>query len=213
VPNHPGQFSALGFLLTQARVDRQRTTHLTSRAFDKARAAAILESLVQEATDQLAEQGFAGEIKLLRTVEMRYLGQNYELALTINEADLAPDADIERLWQEFHNTHEARFGFATKGEIIEIVNFGVTAISDSAAPELPTLQPSDRPPAPIGRRRVGYVQGLFDSPVFDRATLRAGDVLDGPLLVEESASVTVVCPGQRVTVDGYGHLLIDTTQS
>jgi N-methylhydantoinase A len=213
VPNHPGQFSAFGFIMTQARVDRQRTAQLTSNRFDKAKAATIMKSLVAEASTQLTDQNFSGELKISRALEMRYLGQNYELELAIEEGDLAPESSIERLWQAFHDTHKARFGFSTKGEIIEIVNFAVTAISAAAIPDMPVLEKAAEPPVAGSRRSVGYVQGRFDVPVFDRAVLRAGHVVDGPLIVEEPASVTVVSPGQRLTVDDYGHLLIDTLQS
>ena len=58
VPNHPGQFSALGFILTDARVDRQRTTQLTSNRFDPARAREIMATLVEEAAAELAQQGY-----------------------------------------------------------------------------------------------------------------------------------------------------------
>jgi N-methylhydantoinase A len=213
VPNHPGQFSAFGFIMTQARVDRQRTAQLISNRFDKQRAAAIMQSLVEEAVAQLAAQDVTGELIVMRTLEMRYLGQNYELELPVQEGALAPEADIERLWQAFHEAHKARFGFNTKGEIIEIVNFGVTAIASAAVPDLPKLGKAAGPPTPTGRRPVGYVQGIFDASVYDRATLRAGHVVDGPIIVEESASVTVVSPGQRLSVDDYGHLLIETTKS
>ena len=210
VPNHPGQFSAYGFIMTQARVDRQRTAQLTSNRFDKAKAAAIMAALVDEATGQLREQGSAAEITVTRSLEMRYLGQNYELELEVDAAALSPGADVEELWQSFHDAHKARFGFNTKGDIIEIVNFGVTAVAATALPEMPKLDRADGPPKPAARRNVGYVQGRFDVPVFDRAILRGGHALDGPLIVEEAASVTVVGPGQRLTVDDYGHLLIDT---
>ncbi|WP_159715963.1 hydantoinase/oxoprolinase family protein [Geminicoccus flavidas] len=213
VPNHPGQFSAYGFILTQARVDRQRTAQLTSNRFDKARAAAIMQSLVDEAKAQLTDQGFSDEIKLTRALEMRYLGQNYELELTVDESTLSPEADIEQLWEAFHAAHKARFGFNTKGDIIEIVNFAVTAISDSAVPEIPKLERATSAPEPMGRRSVGYAQGRFEVDVHDRDRLLAGHVLEGPVIVEEAASVTVVCPGQRLTVDDYGHLLIDTIQA
>ena len=213
VPNHPGQFSAFGFIMTQARVDRHRTAQLTSNRFDKARAASIMSSLVEEASAQLIDDGFSDELKISRTLEMRYLGQNYELELAVEERDLAPESDIELLWRKFHDTHQARFGFSTRGDIIEIVNFGVTAVSASAIPEMPKLEAASGPPLPASHRKVGYVQGQFEVPVFDRGALRAGHGMDGPLIVEEAASVTVVCPGQRLTVDDYGHLLIDIFQN
>ena len=207
VPNHPGQFSALGFTLTDARVDRQRTTQLTSNRFDPARARQIMATLVAEATAELAAQGYTGGIEVQRGLEMRYLGQNYELELPIAEDALA-DAAIEALWAAFHAAHEARFGFSIPGDIIEIVTYTVTALSRTARPELHRLPPADGPPHAIGERRVLFVTGEATTPVYRRDELRAGHALAGPAIVEESASVTVVEPGQRLTVDPWGHLLI-----
>ena len=207
VPNHPGQFSALGFTLTDARVDRQRTTQLTSNRFDPARAREIMATLVAEATAELAAQGYTDGIEVQRGLEMRYLGQNYELELPVAEDALA-DAAIESLWASFHAAHETRFGFSIPGDIIEIVTYTVTALSRTAQPELHRLPPADGPPHAIGERRVLFVTGEATTPVYRRDELRAGHALAGPAIVEESASVTVVEPGQRLTVDPWGHLLI-----
>ncbi|SNB71959.1 N-methylhydantoinase A [Arboricoccus pini] len=210
VPNHPGQFSAFGFIMTNARVDRHRTAQLTSNLYDPARAVEIMSSLVAEAVGQLDGQGFADDIVVARNLEMRYLGQNYELELAVQESDLGHP---ERLWQAFHDTHKARFGFNNPGEIIEIVNFGVTAVSAGTLPEMPRLKAAEGLPVPRAHRQVGYVQGTFEVPVYDRAALGAGQKLKGPVVVEEPASVTVICPGQTLTVDDYGHLLIETPKA
>ena len=138
---------------------------------------------------------------------MRYLGQNYELELPIAEDALADEA-IEALWAAFHAAHEARFGFSIPGDIIEIVTYTVTALSRTARPELHRLPPADGPPVAIGERRVLFVAGEAMTPIYRRDDLRAGHALQGPALVEESASVTVVEPGQGLTVDPFGHLLI-----
>ena len=159
VPNHPGQFSAYGFILTDARVDRQRTTQLTSKRFDSARAREIMATLVAEAEAELAEQGYTAGIEVTRALEMRYLGQNYELELAVTEADLANGA-TQRLWQSFHAAHEARFGFAIPGEIVEIVNYTTTVVSRTAKPELPRLGRAEADPVPIGDRPVRYTGGV-----------------------------------------------------
>jgi N-methylhydantoinase A len=211
IPNHPGQFSAYGFVMTDARVDRQRTTQLTSRSFDPEKGARVMDTLVAEAVAELEAQGYREDIEVHRALEMRYLGQNYELELAIG-ADALQSDRIGRLWQAFHEAHAARFGFNTPGEIIEIVTYAVTAISRTAKPDLPRLAPAAAPPVPTGRRKVGYPGGSFEVPVFDRARLRAGHAIAGPAVVEESASVTVVNPGQSLTVDQYGHLFIAAAQ-
>jgi N-methylhydantoinase A len=208
IPNHPGQFSAYGFIMTNARVDRQRTTQLTSRRFDPARAAEVMETLVREGVAELAEQGYTEGIEAYRALEMRYLGQNYELELPVGPEALAAGKE-ERLWRAFHEAHAARFGFSTPGEIIEIVNYTATVVSRTAKPEPLRLPAGTGEPEPVAHRAIRYPGGTHEVPVYRREALRAGDRIKGPAVVEEAASVTVVNPGQLLTVDPFGHLLID----
>jgi N-methylhydantoinase A len=208
VPNHPGQFSAYGFIMTNPRVDRQRTTQITNIRFDPARAAEVMKTLVAEGLAELREQGYTRGIEVYRALEMRYLGQNYELELAVGADALAADR-VERLWESFHEAHEARFGFKTPGEIIEIVNYTATLVSRTANPDLPRLAAAGGPPVPARYRRVGFPKGARESvPVFDRTSLLAGHAIDGPAIVEEAASVTVLNPGQRLSVDAFGQLFI-----
>ena len=192
VPNHPGQFSALGFILTDARVDRQRTTQLTSNRFDPARAREIMATLVAEATAELAQQGYRSDIEVQRGLEMRYLGQNYELELPVG-ADALDDDAVDRLWQSFHAAHETRFGFAIPGDIIEIVTYTVTAISRTARPDLQRLASAEGPPRPWPSGRC-CSSAAPSPPVYRRDALRAGHALTGPALVEETASVRSSSP-------------------
>jgi N-methylhydantoinase A len=210
VPIHPAQFSAYGFILTDARVDRQRTTQLTSKRFDTAVANRIMEELVVESVEGLVGQGYRENITVHRGLEMRYLGQNYELELPVPFDRFDPET-VDQLWQRFHEAHEARFGFAIPGEIIEIVTYTVTAIAPTPKPDARPIATGGRAPEPKARRRVWFVDGVHDVPVYDRASLCYGQSIAGPALVEEEASVTVVESGHRLRPDGRGHLLIDVT--
>ncbi len=207
VPNHPGQFSAYGFILTDARVDRQRTIQMTSHGFPAARARAMLAELEAQALQELHDQDYKERITVTSSLEMRYLGQNYELELPIG-ADALADERIPLLWQAFHAAHEARFGFAIPGEPIEIVNLAVTAVSRTDRPqdrELETGMPEGRATA---ERPVRFADGWHDTAVYMRNTLAPGQTIQGPALIEEAASVTVVEPGQALAVDRFGHLVI-----
>lgn len=208
VPNHPGQFSAYGFILTDARVDRQRTIQMTSHDFPAARARAMLAELEAQALQELRDQDYLDRITVSRALEMRYLGQNYELELAISE-DALDDGRIPALWETFHAAHEARFGFAIPGEPIEIVNVSVTAISRTERPADMELDPAMPPGRPVAERQVRFTDGRHTTPVYARTSLAPGQELTGPLLVEEAASVTVVEPGQTLGVDRFGHLLIE----
>lgn len=207
VPVHPGQFSAYGFIMTNARVDRQRTTQLISTRFDVARANQVMDELVQQSLDELKAQGYTQDIEIHRALEMRYLGQNYELELPLVEKRFS-EATIPALWKLFHDTHKTRFGFSNPGEIIEIVNYIVTAVARTAKPELTGIAKGKGKPKPKERRDVWFISGKRETPVYDRSSLLAGQTISGPALIEEDTSVTVLDEGHSLTMHPHGHMLI-----
>ncbi len=207
VPNHPGQFSAYGFILTDARVDRHRTLQLISSRFDRERATKTLQTLVAESIKELKDQGYSRDIQVYRSLEMRYFGQNYEQELPISFDAFTPETTAA-LWEQFHATHLARFGFEIPGETIEIVNFSVTAVSASEKPIFKEIASGRDNAAPVEKRPVTYVERTLETPVFRRDQLASGQRIAGPALIEEAASVTVLNPGYGLVVDKYGNLVV-----
>ena len=207
VPNHPGQFSAFGFILTDARIDLERTAQMTSKAFDAERANQVMADLARESVEALRAQGHDENIQLYRSLEMRYFGQNHELEVPV-DFERFDDAAIAGLWRKFHGTHRARYDFDIPRETIELISVKTSALSVTPQPELPRLAAARGEPAPVERRTVVFDDGAHETPVYARAELRAGHCLTGPAVIEEAASVTVVRPGLPVRVDDFGHLLI-----
>ena len=207
VPNHPGQFSAFGFLMTDARVDLERTAQMTSAAFDQDHANRVLSDLMREGVAALEEQGYTENIEILRSLEMRYLGQNHELDVPI-DFDRFDESTLPGLWQAFHRAHRGRFNFDIPGEKIEMTSVKVTAVSVTDKPQLAEVGRAEGAPAPAATRRVLFEEGWQEAPVHDRAALREGHRFEGPALIEEPASVTVIRPGQPVRIDRYGNILI-----
>jgi N-methylhydantoinase A len=191
VPNYPGQFSAFGFIMTDARVDRHRTVQQISKFFDGARATRAM-------TDRIAVH---------RSIEARYLGQNHELELSF-PANEFNDQTIADMWTRFHEEHQGRFGFSIPGETIETVNLKVVAVAVSEKPRIRELPTSKGTPKKTGQRRVRYADGWHEVPVYDRDSFHQGDRIIGPAVIEESASVTVLQPGQKLRVDQLGNLII-----
>ena len=207
VPNHPGQFSAYGFVVTDARVDRHRTLQMSSRSFDPIRADAVFAELTDQVREDLAAQGHREGVSLTNALEMRYLGQNYEMIVPVDfrlDAETAP-----KLWQSFHDLHQGRFGFSMPDSTVEIINFMITGIAAGEKAKLPELA---RAPAPMlqaaSRRRVVFEGGGMEVPVYFRDKLLDGHRIDGPAVVEEAASVTIVRPDQHLSVDRWGNLHI-----
>ena len=207
VPNFPGHFSAFGFTMANARVDRYRTVQLNSRFFDAERARRAMAALVKECRSDLAAQGH-NQVTITRAVEIRYLGQNYELEIPI-DIDTFTESEVAELFQAFNEQHDARFGFRLDDHM-EIVNFLVTGTANTGELAFPEISKGEGQAAAGSKRPVWFDQGCVDTPVYDRDSLRAGHTIAGPALVEENASVTVLGPGKSLFVDRFGNLLITT---
>ena len=207
IPNYPGQFSAFGFILTDARVDVQRTVQMTSKRFDQARASEVMSALIETGIAELKAQGYVRNIEIYRSLEMRYLGQNYELEIPV-AFDSFTDETTPKVWQAFHDMHLARFGFNIPREVIEVITVKATVVSLTEKPDLATIGKADGGPEPVATRSVVFDDGRHDTPIYDRATLRDGHAIAGPAVIEEPVSVTVLRPGQPMKVDQYGNLLI-----
>jgi N-methylhydantoinase A len=207
VPNHPGQFSAFGFIMTDPRIDVERTAQMTSKAFKREHANQVMSDLVEESVAALKDQGYTENIEIHRSLEMRYFGQNHELEVPITFKTF-DDASIASIWRSFHAAHKARFNFEIPGETIELISIKITAISATGKPALPILATAEGAPEPNGRRRVVFDDGAHEAAVYDRASLLGGHRFEGPAVIEEPASVTVIRPGDRVRIDPYGHILL-----
>jgi N-methylhydantoinase A len=215
VPRHPGNFSALGLLAADIKHDdvRTRVGPLRERlpalreAFAEMEAAARL---------QLDREGFApDQQRLLRSLDLRYRGQAFELNLAVEPGAVAwrgaaegePSAcqDIEA---DFHRHHLEVYGHSNPQASVELVNARLTAygLVPKPAPERHADGGASREAALLERRPVWFGGRAHDCPVWDRDRLPAGVAITGPAIVEEFGATTVVPPGWRGHVDAHGNL-------
>lgn len=208
VPPHPGLCSAFGALAANWRVDRVwtvfgRSTHLNVEAL-----AARLETQTTDAVRELRDDGFAGDPVILRSIDMRYAGQNYEREVPLPDGDFTSETASEMV-RRFAKTHDEFFGFSLEGEPVEFVNLRVVAIgpSDLAADFAPAV--AGGTPEPVQRRPVAFRgTGYVETPVYRRETLPAGFEFSGPAVIEEPDSTTVVQPGDSLLQRADGLLEI-----
>jgi N-methylhydantoinase A len=210
VPPNPGNLSAFGLLAVDWRTDHIITKVMHEEAIELATIAGLYAALEQEAQATLARNGIgADRIRLLREADIRYAGQSMEVRVQ------APGGPIDQAFvgatiEAFHAAHLRTFGYNYAAEQgIEIVNLCVSGFGLIERPDVPKLDATAGPaPAPRATRPV-YFAGIFrDTPVFDRAALGPGHRLDGPAIVEEFGSTSVVFPGQFLIVDPHGILII-----
>ena len=206
IPQHPGQFSALGFTMTDARVDRERTIQQLSSTFDIIGSNQLLKQLEELTVEEIRRNG-VDEFEITRSIDLRYSGQNYELTLDYEENEFTSEG-LKRLWQSFHDLHQSRFNFSIPGETIEIVNLAISVISKTQKRDIASLRPGKGQPDSLSEREVWFENKLVSTPVFDRADFLCGHSVDGPAIIREKASTTVLSPNYFAEVDVYGNLHI-----
>jgi N-methylhydantoinase A len=216
VPPNPGNLSAFGLLAVDWRTDHIVTRVTQEDALDAAAIAGIYAGLETEALAALERDGIpADRQRYVRQADVRYVGQSMEVRVEAPAGKLDAAA-LARLAEAFHAAHEKTFGYAYRGQQkIEVVNFCLSGFGTIERPTLPTLSGTggSAEAARLETRPVFFAGSFRDTPVYDRAGLPAGARIEGPAVIQEFGSTTVVFPGQNVTVDPHGILIVRTTDS
>lgn len=215
IPMSPGIFSALGLLVTDLKHDYATTMIRRVDTLDTKSIEEAFEKMSHEGHAMLAREGVAeSDVQFSRQVEMRYVGQSYELSLVLPNHELTAD-EIAGLLDQFHRAHERAYGFSAPSEPTEFVNLRLTAMGKIAKPELHELK-NLNPDASLAHKDTRPVyfaeaNGYVDCAIYDRYKLGAGARVPGPAVVEEFDSTVVIHPAYHADVDKYGNLLIERT--
>jgi len=171
--------------------------------------------LTGRAAEALDAEGFArADHRYVRTVDLRYFGQAFEVR--VNAPEGAVDTDFaETVATAFHDAHKGLYGYDFRDDPrqqVEWVNLRVTGIGPITRPELAEIEAAgdSAERARTGTRPVCFdpADGYVDAGIYWRPDLRAGDEVAGPVIVEEFGSTVPVHPGFTVRVDAYGNLVI-----
>ena len=207
VPRHPGLFSAWGMLATAPRRDFIRTALRRADSLEIAEVRALFEELRAEAERYFTSEGSRDGLSAACHIDMRYAGQEHAVTIPIDLDRASRDSILDT----FHVAHERAYTFRLADTPVELVTFRLTATADVARPELTPWTAAGRSAetAARGMRVVDFGEdGRHETAVYDRDLLPPGFAAEGPVIVEERSSTTLVCPGQRVRVDDLGFLRI-----
>jgi len=216
VPPNPGIASAVGMLMTDIRHEFVTTRRLSSvDALTPAALEGLFAEFLAEGQARLDRDGVpAADRRMLRSVDLRYHGQSFELSIAVPPGALTA-ADIGRLRGEFDAAHERAYGYAAPEDAVELVNVRLAAIGVTPRPRRAPLAagPGDPAAAVKGHRDVWFTEGAGwrKTVVLDRAKLLRGNVIAGPAVIEDHDASTLVHPGWEAAVDEHGNLLLRAT--
>jgi N-methylhydantoinase A len=208
VPPLSSGFSALGCLVSDVRTDTVQTYRYRLAELTPAALAEAFRPLEEDVRAQLRVAGYAPEdIRLQRSCDLRYVGQKYELTVSLSGSP--HDWDMAALHEAFQAQHEALYAYRT-AEPVECINLRLAALVPQHAVQLPTLPAGTAAVALVGERQAFFPEtGMVSMPVYQRHQLGSGAELHGPAVVEDEWSTTLVYPGQQLHVDRWGTLCIE----
>jgi N-methylhydantoinase A len=213
IPHAPGYFSAYGMLFSDLRYDYVRSVfrRLDSLSFDE------IEAYYKEMEDEGraaigASQIRPEEIVFERAADMRYFGQEHAVTVDLPN-EFFVNKDRSAIKNHFDGVHKVRYGTSAPKEAADIVSLRVTVMGRMKKPPRNNVEVGQITPDSKALRAHKQVYfrsaGQFvETPVYRRDLLKSGNEFEGPALVEEHASTTLVQPGDSVKVDQLGNLQI-----
>jgi N-methylhydantoinase A len=213
VPPFPGITSAMGLLTTDLKYDLTRTQFQVSGEVDLHRinsdiAAMEAELSAQFAADKIAEE----DVSFQRIGDLRYVGQGYELKIAFPAGEIT-EQGLSETFEAFHRAHAAEYGHAFKASPIEIVNLRVSGIGRMTKIEKLRAPAGGTVADALVRTnpsvfRVGGELKTFDTAVYRRTALPVGEVFEGPAIILQKDSTTVMPPATSAVVDASGSIII-----
>jgi N-methylhydantoinase A len=211
IPPHAGVLSALGMILADVVKDYSQTVMLPAQEVDAEALERLFAPLYDRARTDLHAEGFADDaILLMPALDMRYVGQSFELIIPLAQHASGITAD-------FHAAHRQRFSYASEGEPVEIVNLRLKAIGRTAKPQFSRLAPAGLDPraAHIGYKPICFADAdsfaarPVPAALYERERLVAGNMVVGPASIFQFDTTTIIPPGWAATVDGWGNLVVE----
>ncbi|HVH76199.1 MAG TPA: hydantoinase/oxoprolinase family protein [Stellaceae bacterium] len=204
VPRVAAVLSAWGMLATDLRFEAARSHIGDAKSLDGAALKRFFGEMEAEAKARLP-RFFEGRVETVRSVDMRYGEQVFEIDVPLGDVDWAEPDPLPQIVERFHRRHRELYTYALPEEETVLVNAraAVTGVL-AELPREPHL--ADRPPAPPRGRRAIWLDEWVETPVYDFAALAPAQRIAGPAIVESDMTTVLLRPGDHASVTPLGWL-------
>ena len=212
VPSNPGLFSASGIAVADFTHDYSVSILKPAAGIDLRRLNETYGQLRARAEADLTTEGVSAERRRYqRSADIRYVGQTTEINVRVASDDPAKPFDLAAYLDEFHRQHESIYTYSVPDEPVEIVNIRVRALGLVDKPKMrASIERSGRTPKAAATRSVWFAgsNALVSADVYMREQLAAGARIEGPAVIQELSSATIVPPGASAAVDAQENILL-----
>jgi N-methylhydantoinase A len=214
VPKAASVFCALGMLESDIRLDTLRTFHALVPGVDLGEFNSVIAQVEKQALSEILQEGVERErVKLVRYLDIRYVGQHHEVTVEIPSGSRLEEKHLPEIVQAFHRAHEKLYTYSTPETPLEIMNLRVTAVGSVEKTGLfeHPLKGTDSSKALKGKRKLHFAEanGFVEVPVYDRDRLAPGNEITGPAVIEERITTIVVHPGWDCRIDGFENVVME----
>lgn len=210
IPRIAGVFSAWGMLMTDLRHDFKLTKVMKLDESHIETLNTLFTSLEEEGRRMLTDQGVGEEeIYFIRSLDLRYYGQEHTVSVEVPSGKFNSER-LHEVAESFHRAHEREYTFKLDSPV-EIVNLHLAAFTRVRKPRIAVLQGgTSRSEEAIKGYRRTYLPGVgfTETPVYERERLPVGQTFQGPAIIEEKTSTTLVMPGDIFQVDRFGNIIL-----
>ncbi|MDP6707179.1 MAG: hydantoinase/oxoprolinase family protein [Alphaproteobacteria bacterium] len=213
IPRPAAVLSAWGMLATDLRYDYVRTTVGNVHDVGADRLRAMFREMEEEGQRRLDDVGsLVDRIDVVRSVDMRYGEQIFEINVPLKSVDLGAADLVEEVVEAFHKRHEALYTYSSPDQEVVLINVRLSVIGVmKSIPEEPPIAAA-KAAAPKGTRHV-YLGEWVDVPVYGMDGLAPAQVVVGPAIVESSTTVILLRAGDHAVVTDIGWLDIEVVKS
>ncbi|WP_335965462.1 hydantoinase/oxoprolinase family protein [Galbibacter sp. PAP.153] len=209
IPPHAGVFSAFGMLMSDIRRDYLRTNVITLKEERKSVIKETFEEMEREALSSFEQDGYGqDDVKFTYYADLRYAGQEHYVKVLLPEIN--KEVSLDTIIAFFHKEHKKQYSFELDAPV-ELVNFHLVAEVEVDKPDFPKMKVSGKrvEDAVFDTRSVDFDDlGVQQTQFYHRHLLEPGMHIEGPAIIAENATTTVVTPVHKVDIDSYGNLII-----
>ena len=214
VPSGAGVGSAIGFLRAPVGYEVVRSLYQRFSSFDVEAVNALLDDMADEASEVVSQGSFGAEVGQTRVAFMRYVGQGHEIPVPLPARTLL-DADVALIRAAYDREYARFYDRPVPGSDVEIMSYAVVVATILAAPATNLAEPAAYAATADRTQQVrdttsGEVSGWS---IYDRASLRPGATLQGPAIIAEDETSTLIGPGWSARIEAHGYIEMTRKQS